>query len=178
MKRAACCFALVASTMLVFAHSARADGGTLQSVEQHGEIQIATFTAPNPLRAGPVDISLLTQDVRTGQALPGLPAKVTLTPLDGEGPPIRAALLQANATNRLMQSALVELPTAGKWQVQLTADVHGRTVTTDFALEAEPAMPRWLSEWPWFTWPVLAVGLFVVHRYRAGRRAAGLRAGA
>jgi hypothetical protein len=169
MKRIASCCALIALLMVALARSAWADGGTLQLVEEHGDIQIAIFTAPNPLRAGPVDISLLAQDTRTGQALDELPATVTLTPLDGEGSPIRAALLRANATNQLMQSALVELPAAGKWRGQLVADFDGRMVTCDFTLVAGPPLPRWWSEWPWFTWPVLAVGLFVAHRWRVQR---------
>jgi hypothetical protein len=169
MKRTFCCLALASLTMVALAHPAWADGGTLQLVEQHGEIQFAIFTAPNPLRAGPVDISLLAQDTHTGQTLAELPATVTLTPLDGQGAPIHSALTRANATNQLMQSALVELPMPGKWHVQLAADLQGATTTSDFTLDAGPPLPRWLSEWPWFTWPVLAVGLFVVHRWRAKR---------
>jgi hypothetical protein len=175
MIRTAACLALTALTIVAQAHSAWADGGALQLVERDGEIQIAIFTAPNPLRAGPIDISLLAQDTRTGQALVELPATVTLTPLDDDGPPLRVALLQANATNRLMQSALVGLPTAGKWSVQLEADFHGRTVTSDFTLVAGPPLQRWWGEWPWFSWPVLAVGLFAVHRFRVKRLEAGGR---
>jgi hypothetical protein len=173
MRRIFGCLALTALAMNAFASSACADGGTLQLVEQHGEIQIAVFTAPNPLRAGPVDISLLAQNTRTGETMPELPATVTLTPVDGQGTPIRTELTRANATNRLMQSALVELPTAGQWRVELAVNVQEQLIASNFTLEAGPPLPRWLSEWPWFTWPVLAVGLFVLHHWRANRLETG-----
>ncbi len=68
-----------------------ADGGTLQLVERHGDVQMAVFTAPNPLRAGTVDVSVLLQDAVTGRPLPEIPASVELVPSEGAGTPIRAA---------------------------------------------------------------------------------------
>ncbi len=167
---------LVCLATICHATPACADGGTLQRVERHGDVQLALFTAPNPLRAGLIDVSLLAQHATTGQPLPEIEASITLTPVGQGGAPIHAPLLRANATNRLMQSALVELPEPGQWRVQVDANVPGpghdkwRTALT---IAVGPPLPRWLSEWPWFCWPALAVALFGVHRLRAshGRRA-------
>ena len=37
-------------------------------------------------------------------------------------------------------------------------------------MEAAPPLPRWLSVWPWFTWPIVAVLLFAIHRTLVTRR--------
>jgi hypothetical protein len=150
-----------------------ADGGTLQLVERQGDVQMAVFTAPNPLRAGTVDISVLLQDAVTGQPLPETPASVELVPSDGTGSPIHAPLVRANATNQLMQSALVDLPHAGRWDVTVRGQVDGDEISARFSVAVGAPMALWLSEWPWFSWPALAVALFGVHRYRVFRRAGG-----
>ncbi|MEX2113047.1 MAG: hypothetical protein WD845_07660 [Pirellulales bacterium] len=161
---------LVCLATICHAATSRADGGTLQRVERHGDVQVALFTAPNPLRAGTVDISLLAQHATTGEPLAEIEARVTLTPIGRDGLPVHAPLLRANATNRLMQSALVELPEPGEWRVQVEAKNSGHDLRTEFTVNVGPPLPRWLSEWPWFCWPALAVALFGVHRYRVSCR--------
>ncbi|HEV3259998.1 MAG TPA: hypothetical protein VG013_24230, partial [Gemmataceae bacterium] len=44
---------------------AMADGGAIRLSEQKGDYQITVFTAPTPLRAGPVDVSVLIQNAAT-----------------------------------------------------------------------------------------------------------------
>src|SRR5262245_62006483 len=44
-----------------------ADGGTVRLSRQQGAYRITVFTEPTPFRAGPVDVSVLVQDARTGQ---------------------------------------------------------------------------------------------------------------
>src|SRR5437868_5841580 len=50
--------------------AARADGGMIRLSEQNGKYRITVFTSPAPLRAGPVDISVLVQDDMTGEVEP------------------------------------------------------------------------------------------------------------
>ncbi len=152
---------------------ARADGGTLQLVERHGDVQMAVFTAPTPLRAGTVDVSLLLLDAVTGQPLPEISAGVELVPKGRMGPPIRAALSRANATNQLLQSALVDLPDGGDWDATIHAHIGRDEISTQFSIAVGARLAPWLSEWPWFSWPALVVALFGVHRYRVFRRAGG-----
>src|SRR5688572_20861731 len=87
-----------------------ADGGQLRLIERHGNLQIAVFTSPNPLRAGPVDISVLVQDARTGQPIDYANVYVQIARSDQTGKPIVAPATAAAATNKLMRAALVELP--------------------------------------------------------------------
>src|SRR5262245_47054970 len=39
----------------------RADGGTVRLSERQGSYQITVLTSPTPLRAGPIDVSVLLQ---------------------------------------------------------------------------------------------------------------------
>ena len=47
-----------------------ADGGTVRLSEEQGRYRITVFTAPAPLRAGPVDVSVLVQEAATGERSP------------------------------------------------------------------------------------------------------------
>ncbi len=149
---------------------ARADGGTVRVVQQHGAYRISVFTAPNPLRAGPIDVSVLVQDLKTGEPLTDCETWVTLTPAGRGGTPIQAPATTEAATNKLLRSAMIELPTPGEWQVRVTSTAVGHDLETQFTVTAAPALPRWLTQWPWFTWPAVAVLMFVVHRRLVARR--------
>ena len=149
---------------------ARADGGTVRVVQQQGGVRISVFTAPNPLRAGPIDISVLLQDLETGEPLTDCETMVTLTPVGRGGTPIYVPATTEAATNKLLHSAMIELPTPGEWQVLVTSTVGGHDLQTRFTMTAAGALPKWLTQWPWFSWPVLGVLAFVVHRRLVARR--------
>ncbi len=149
-----------------------ADGGQVRASEQFGEYQLTVFTAPNPLRAGPVDVSVLLQHASSGTPASEATVTVELTPVDQSLPPIRATATTAAATNKLLRSTLVELPAAGTWNVRVACQPANNTqpLAVNFAMEAAPPLPAWLSVWPWFSWPVVVVILFVVHRMLVFRR--------
>jgi len=150
-----------------------ADGGTVRLVERHGNRQISVFTSPNPLRAGPVDISVFVQDLATGAPIDDARTTVTLTASGQAEATIHAVASTEAATNKLLQSALVELPAAGTWNVQVRSTSADNEVLVSFTMTAGPALPRWLSQWVWFSWPAVAVLLFGVHRYLAARAHGG-----
>src|SRR5260221_14262625 len=52
-------------TLLALPSLLMADGGAVRMLERKGAYQIALFTAPTPLIAGPVDISVLVQNADT-----------------------------------------------------------------------------------------------------------------
>jgi hypothetical protein len=139
-------------------------------VDEQGDYWIAVFTSPNPLRAGPVDVSVLVQNTETGQTVGNAHVAFRLTLRDPPGTSIYAVATSTAATNKLMQAALVALPAAGWWNVEVECTTDAGTTQTRFAMEASPPLPRWLTIWPWFTWPLAAVMLFVVHRWLVGRK--------
>lgn len=145
---------------------AEADGGTLRLIEPRGSYQISVFTAPTPLRAGPVDISVLLQDLSTGQPISDARVEVSLTLLGGHSATIEATATSDAATNKLMQAALVELPEPGQWGVAVRCDGPRGHAHVHFEMDAGPRLPRWLSAWPWFSWPFIVVLIFAIAHSR------------
>ena len=91
--------------------------------ERAGGYQIAVFTDPTPLRAGPVDVSVFVQDAETGEpAAEG----VEWHGASGAAGPARRGRRHAGddgaATNKLFRSALFELPETGWWDIEATVD--------------------------------------------------------
>jgi hypothetical protein len=148
---------------------ARADGGFVRLSERVGGYQITAFTSPTPLRAGPVDISVLIQDAATGEWAAGARVAVRVTAPEN-GAFIESPATAEVATNKLMRAAVFELPNSGRWRVEIAVDGAHGPASVHFEMDAAEATPRWLDLWPWFTWPALAVGLFSVHQALVRRR--------
>lgn len=159
-------FALwAASTALVFA-----DGGTVRLSERQGPYRLAVFTSPQPLRAGPVDISVLVQDAVTGEPLQDVAVKLELTGPAGAALHLRAT--PGAATNQLFQAAQFELPAAEVWEVRVMLDGPRGPAAASFTMAAAEAMPRWTQLLFWLALPAVCVLLFVLHQLvlRAGAR--------
>jgi hypothetical protein len=146
-----------------------ADGGTLRLRERAGGYQVAVFTSPAPVRAGPVDVSVLVQDAATGEVVPDAQVVVRLT-TPGTEDVLEQAATAEPATNKLFRAAVFQLPAPGRWDVEVAVDGPDGPASLRFDVQAADAPPRWLDLWPWFTWPALAVTLFAVHRLLVRRR--------
>ncbi|HLJ93758.1 MAG TPA: hypothetical protein VKU02_11270 [Gemmataceae bacterium] len=161
-------FLLVSSFILHPSSVVRADGGTLRLSRRQGGYWITIFTAPMPLRAGPVDVSVLVQDGQTREPLPQAQVTVRMTQ-PGQQALACPATTEA-ATNKLLRAAPFELPAPGRWELEVQVEgVHGSAVM-GCQLEAAHALPRWMQIWPWIGWPALVVALFSVHQVLARRR--------
>ena len=159
-------FTAAIGILIGFCAIARADGGQVRVMQTHGDVKLTIFTAPSPLRAGPIDVSVLLQDAHTGQTIPSADVTIELTPPNNSQPPIRASATTEAATNKLLRAALIELPSPGEWQFRVECKMPraDSLVTATFTATAAEPLPRWLTVWPWFTWPIAAVTLFAVHR--------------
>jgi hypothetical protein len=152
---------------------ARADGGTLRLSQRAGGYLITVFTDPTPLRAGPVDVSVLVQDAATKQALP----QAQVTVWVGQSVRGRAAVpypaTTAAATNKLLHAALFELPEAGWWELEVVVQGPPGPARVRFTVEAAEPSPRWVAFWPWVSWPALVILLFGVHQLLARKKPTG-----
>ncbi|HET6883692.1 MAG TPA: hypothetical protein VFI31_26295 [Pirellulales bacterium] len=139
---------------------AMADSGTIRASQRHGNVQVTVFSEPTPLVAGPVDLSVLVQDVATGEVL--YPAiDIELSPRPEDSIPLHERATRTAATNKLFQAANFELPDAGWWDVKVDIDGPNGHVMVPFDFEAGQPPPTWRSLWMWFTWPFFAIALFV-----------------
>ncbi len=150
---------LVAGMLCPTTQNVNADGGTIRLREQREGLQVTVFTSPVPLRAGRVDVSVLVQDKSGNAITPDV--RIVARPVSGAGPVVRVPATQASATNQLLQAAKFTLPEAGTWSfevlVKSTDETEDRFV---FEAEVAPALERWITFWPWFSWPLLAIYLF------------------
>jgi hypothetical protein len=145
--------------------------------QRQGDYRITVFTAPTPFRAGPVDVSVLVQDARTGRPVPdarvtvraalrGRPGEATVHPATSEA-----------ATNKLFRAAVFEMPEPGWWEVEVAVEGERGPARVRFEVEAAEAAPPWLALWPWLGWPALAVVLFGVHQLLVWRKGRARTAG-
>jgi hypothetical protein len=167
-------FAVAVASLIVASGPsvARADGGTVRFSETVGPYRVTAFTSPNPFRAGPVEISVLVQDAATGDSLPD--AKVTLhvAPRDQPDDTLDYQATSGTTTNKLFHSATFELPDPGEWTVAIDVAAAAGPSRASFDVVAADRLPRWVSFWPWFSWPFAVIALFAVHQALTGKSTA------
>ena len=106
--------------LVTWCAQAAADGGSLRLSTNQGGYHVTVFSAPTPLRAGPVDISVLVQDVTTRAPMPH--AAVTVRMKRAGRPALEYAATRASATNKLFREPSSTFPTPGfgKWRFRST----------------------------------------------------------
>lgn len=144
---------------------ANADGGAVQALEQSGGLQIAVFTSPNPLLAGPVDLSVMVQDA---QSLAAVDAEidVAITPRERPYAAVQLPATEQAATNKLFRAVLVDLE-PGWHDVEVRCRTAKRDGTVRFAMRVGAAPGESSILWPWYAWPAVPVVLFAAHRVYA-----------
>src|SRR5437016_191900 len=111
--RSMICFLLVSSFILHPSSFLRADGCTVRLSEKKGNYQITVFTAPTPLRAGPVDVSVLVQEAATGELAPEVQVTIKAVRRGSPGVVIHHPATTEAATNKLYHAAIFDLPEPG-----------------------------------------------------------------
>ncbi len=151
---------LACAGVFACAGAASADGGRLRSYGDAGDFRVAIFTRPEPLSAGPADVSILVQDRESGE--PVLDAEVTLE-LSGPGGFAAAVPAGRHGRNRLFYGASLDLA-PGAWSV--TARIRRGTAEAEAraSFEVGNARSGALAPWPYLALPPLAVTLFAANR--------------
>jgi len=149
--------------------SSRADGGALCLHETSGPFLVTVLTAPATLRAGPVDVSVMVEDSANAAIM--LDADVDLR-LQAErgGRTLKAQATRKQATNKLLQSAVIDLPTAGHWELTVSVRRGSEQAAFKTQLQVEPPLARFASVWPLVALPPLAALLFAGHQILRQRR--------
>ena len=140
-----------------------ADGGLLRARQEAGPFIVSIFTAPEPLRAGPVDVSVLVQS-SDGEVLTDAVVDILLESATRPVERRRARATHGAASNKLAQAAVVDLPAAGQWTLTVSVRVNGDAATVTCLLPVAPAASRMSLVWPWLLVPPVVIALFAVHQ--------------
>jgi hypothetical protein len=147
-----------------------ADGGIVRFSERRGDHRITVFTSPNPLRAGPVDVSIFVQEAATGEPIAGARITVQASPRAHPDETLVHSATTEAATNKLFQAALFDLPEAGWWDVAIKVEGLPDPVEVHFEMEADQPLPHVWEIIPWIAWPIIVIVLFFVHKWLVHRK--------
>jgi len=164
--------ALVAWTLAnLLAPSAAGDGGTIRLVEPAGPFVVAVFTAPEPLRAGVADVSVLVLDRAAGQPLLDASVALEATPPPGsDAQPVRLDATHAQATNKLLYAAPLTLAVVGDWSLRVTVRHDAGAADLTCVLPVAARGPALAGIWPFLTIPPVVIALYVLHAWLSRRR--------
>jgi hypothetical protein len=143
----------------------RGDGVAVPLKDASGPFLVTIFTAPDPLRAGPVDVNVLVQARTTGAAL----VDSTLTFEIQDGPDGLRSAKPGRSKNGLVQSATLDLR-PGLWRLRVSVSEGGETGEVATDLHVVAAGPRLGTVWPLLSIPPAAIALFILHQTLARRR--------
>jgi len=151
-----------------------ADGGAILSRRTINGLDITVFAAPAPLRAGPVDVSVLVRENSrplldaeveiawvAGAAASGawMPPCCSMKDTDGRFPASRA-----HSQNQFLHSALVPVTTVGPSRFVIRV-VHGtREALLSCEIVAAPPRPPALTYWPLLAFPPGLIAAFALHQ--------------
>src|SRR5262245_54378691 len=121
------------------------DGGTVRASVQERGLRVTVFTAPASPRMGPIDVSVLVQDAQTGQPVPDARVHVRATSRRDPARVIERTATREDATNKLLQAAVLDVPEAGWWEIRVRVEGHGNPVDVAFEQEVGESLPDWVS---------------------------------
>jgi len=168
MVRAAIFFLLAAVPVLF------ADGGLpVGQVEADG-LRVTLFASPIPVRAGPLDASVLVQEISSNRPATGAEVRLSARQVGlSTGRPVRmpawcssvtpgtaVPATAAHSANKLLVGAYLPLSEPGRWEVTVEVGYRGGVTRAVFPLDVA-APPPPVAMW----WPLLAMGPLGVALY-------------
>lgn len=160
---------LLVAALGLLPRPALGDGGTVRASERIGAWRVTVFTSPTPLRAGPVDFSVLVQDAKSGATVERTEVEVILSRPGGTDSAAYFVATREAATNKLFQDARFDLPGEGLWRAQVQVRKGGTEARLPFSFDAAGPRPRWGEVWIWAALPFPVVVLFGVHQVLVAR---------
>jgi hypothetical protein len=175
-------FLRTAVLFLLSANFCLADGGTIIARQTINGLDLTVFAAPAPLRAGPVDVSVLLQDATTKKpvldatvdvswssvspASPDwMPPCCSMTPGPGGVPATRG-----HSQNKFLYSAIVPVRSAGNSEFVIRTKSTNGEATISCKIMAAPPRPPVTAYWPFLALPPFAVAAFTLHQSLTRRR--------
>ena len=150
--------------LTIGATAARGDGGAMLLHQDAGAFTITLFAAPQPLRTGDADLSVMVQDRTSGEVLLDPAIELTVAPESASAAPQTVRLAKGQAINRLMQACTVQFSTVGKWRLTLVVRRGNDSAQLSTECTVEPDRSRATLVWFYILLPVGIILLFVIHQ--------------
>jgi hypothetical protein len=152
--------------------TALADGASVQFRKEAGGLVITVFTAPAPLCAGPVGISLLLQN-RNGLE-PVLDANVSLVLRSmASGAEIQAQPTLEQGQNKLQYASALTLAESGKWQLAVKVWRNGQRADVTGTIDVAPTHAMVASYWGYVVFPPLMIMAVLIQEGLIWRKSKG-----
>ena len=153
-----------------------ADGGAIIAREKVNGLDLTVFASPFPLRAGPVDVSVLVQDAKGKAVLDAvvdlgwttssptattewLPPCCSMETALGKTPALRV-----HSQNKLLYGALLPVRSAGPSEISVAVKTPGAAASFSIPVEARAPRAPVLTYWPLLAFPPVAIGMFALHQ--------------
>jgi hypothetical protein len=146
------------------ASAARADGGAMLLHQDAGAFTVTLFAAPQPLRTGDADFSVMVQDRSSGEILLDPVIDLTVAPEVASATQQIVRLTKGQASNRLLQASTVQFSRSGKWRLTLAVRRGNDTGQLSTECSVEPDRSRATLVWFYVLLPVAIILLFVIHQ--------------
>jgi hypothetical protein len=171
--------ALLCVAALLVANTAMGDGAHMQLTQAAGPFVITLFTAPTPLRSGPVTVSLLVQTRSDRAPVRDATVDIVLRALAPDAhQEITAQAQRGLVPNKLFYSAELVVPTMGRWSIAAHVRDGDRAADVSCVVDVAAAMAPLLAFWGFIALPAVAIGVFALHQWLKASAAASQRAGA
>lgn len=162
--------------------SCLADGGAVIARQSLNGLDFTVFASPAPLRAGPLDVSVLMQDEKTGRPVLDAAVTVSWSAVSSSSPewmppcctmasPTDAiTATRGHSQNKFLYSAIVPVRSAGPSEIVIRAQALGREAVITCDIDAAPPRPPAMAYWPFLALPPVAVAGFALHQRLAQKK--------
>lgn len=162
-----------------------ADGGAIIARQTVNGRAFTVFASPAPLRAGPVDVSVLVQDEKSGKPVLDAEVEVLWSSVSPDSPdwlppccsmetgPGAVTATRGHSQNKFLYSAIVPVRSAGASEFVIRCRTGDQEAVLSCEIEAGPPRPPVLAYWPFLALPPFAVAGFALHQHLSRRRKPG-----
>lgn len=138
------------------------DGDVVRLQGASGPFQVSVFGEPGSLAAGPADLAVLVQDRDSGEVI--LDADVDLAVQPAGDPPTIVRAASAQSTNKLLEAATIDLPSAGALSLRVSVRRGSDQGTLATTLDVAPPAAESSFSWGYLVVLAIGAGLFILHR--------------
>lgn len=145
-------YAIIFVVVALIAPVLRADTGQLREVASGNGIHAVVFTAPTPLRAGLVEVTVLVTDSVSRAPLEACEVDVSYRRSDwAEDDPSMVIGAGPDPSDGFVQKAILDIPEKGAWEFLVEVRFEGRSLEIPVSVSVGAPMPAW--------WQILPIAL-------------------